>query len=172
LLATLVLTVAQVSATLESKTVIGPGNIDLHDGAEALLDGHGERGVRLTLRGLATADSAREEKIAHANLCAGFLMIDKPDTALEHCNWVLERYDNHWRTYNNRALVYLRLERYEEAEADIRQGQALRPNSTKLKIVKGLYMDVTEPVEARVEVDDRRDAASEAATDSGVDGRP
>jgi tetratricopeptide (TPR) repeat protein len=172
LLATLLLMLAQVSATMESKTVIGPGNIDLRDGAEALLDGNGERGVRLTLRGLAVAGSPREERIAHANLCAGYLMIDKPETALEHCNWVLQRYDNHWRTYNNRALVYLRLGRHEEAEDDIRRGQQLRPNSTKLKVVKGLYMDATQPVEAKVEVDDRRDVANDDKTESGVDNNP
>jgi len=36
----------------ESKTVIGPSNPDLHDGANALLAGDAEEGVRLTLLGL------------------------------------------------------------------------------------------------------------------------
>ncbi|MCP4302885.1 MAG: hypothetical protein GY783_20060 [Gammaproteobacteria bacterium] len=142
--------------TEEAKTVLGPSNVYLYDGANALMAGDGEEGVRLTVQGLELAQGAREERIGHSNLCAGFLMIDQPETALVHCNWVLERNARHWRTYNNRALVYMRLERYEDAEEDIRRGQELRPNSKNLKIVKGMYLDETQPVTPRVEADDRR----------------
>jgi tetratricopeptide (TPR) repeat protein len=161
LLAALVL-LSQASTADQSKTVIGPRNIQLADGADALMAGDGEEGVRLTLLGLEAAHGSYEAKIAHANLCAGFLLIEQPQTALKHCNWVLERHESHWRTYNNRALVYLRLQRYQEAEDDIRKGQELRPNSRKLKIVKGLYLDETQPVTPKIEIDDRRnpDAAS------------
>lgn len=145
----------------EAKTVIGPSNIDLYDGGNALMAGDGEEGVRLTLRGLEKAHGERETKIAHSNLCAGYLLTDQPAQALVHCNWVLERDDRHWRTYNNRALVYMRLERFEEAEEDIRKGQELRPGSKNLKIVKGMYLDETKPVRAKIEVDDRRSATEE-----------
>lgn len=137
-LLTALLVMAQLSSVTPSKTVIGPGNVDLQDGANALLAGDWEAGVRLTLRGLDTAAGAGERKIAHANLCAGYLMVNQFEKALEHCNWVLERHDEHWRTYNNRALVYLRLERYEESAEDIRRGQMLRPNSVKLKTTQGM----------------------------------
>ena len=50
----------------------------------------------------------------------------------------------------------MRLERFAESEEDIRKGQALRPNSEKLKIVKGMYLDETQPVTAKIEVDERR----------------
>jgi hypothetical protein len=50
----------------------------------------------------------------------------------------------------------MRLERFAEAEEDIRKGQALRPNSKKLKIVKGMYLDETQPVTPKIEVDERR----------------
>jgi tetratricopeptide (TPR) repeat protein len=83
-------------------------------------------------------------------------MLNQLETALEHCNWVLERDPYHWRSYNNRALVYLRLERFEESEADIRSGQELNPRSEKLKEVKGIYLDTVEPVEERITIDDRR----------------
>lgn len=149
------------AASEEAKTVIGPTNVDLHDGANALMAGDGEEGVRRTLRGLELAQGAREEKIGHSNLCAGYLLINELEKALMHCNWVLERDDRHWRTYNNRALVYMRLERYEEAEEDIRRGQELHPKSKNLKIVKGMYLDETKPVRTKIEVDDRRSATEE-----------
>lgn len=154
----------------ESKTVLGPENIYLYDGANALKAGNGEEGVRLTLIGLQSAHGDREEKIAHANLCAGYVLVNQAETALEHCNWVLERDPAHWRTYNNRALAYLRLERFDEAEEDIAKGQSIRPGSTKLKIIKGMYLDETQPVTPRVEVDERRSAPEEAETepDDGV----
>lgn len=155
-LATLLLIGSQLAAQETSKTVIGPRNVYLADGADALIAGDGERGVRLTLQALQYAHGARETKFAHANLCAGYAMIDKPLTALEHCNWVLERDPNYWRAYNNRAIVYLKLGRYEESEADVARGQALQPRSNNLKIVKGMLLDETHPVTEQVEIDERR----------------
>ena len=155
-LATLLLIGPQLAAQETAKTVIGPRNVYLADGADALLAGDGERGVRLTLQALQYAHGARETKFAHANLCAGYAMLDKPLTALEHCNWVLERDPNYWRAYNNRAIVYLKLGRYEESEADVARGQALQPRSNNLKIVKGMLLDETHPVTEQVEIDERR----------------
>ena len=148
---------AMADKDVASKTVIGPSNIYLYDGSHALKAGDGEEGVRLTLLGLKTASSPREEKIAHANLCAGFLLVAQYETALEHCNWVIERDPDHWRTYNNRALVYLRMGRLEESDADIRKGQALNPKSENLKEVKGMYLDEVDPVQEQITIDERRD---------------
>jgi tetratricopeptide (TPR) repeat protein len=142
----LLLACPELAANEESKVVIGPRNALLADGANALLAGDGVEGVRLTLR-------------------AGYILIDKPRTALPHCNWVLERYPNHWRTYNNRALVYLKLERFEESEADIARGQELSPSSRNLKIAKGMLLDETDPVRANVEIDERRSAMEDASDD-------
>ena len=72
-----------------AKTVIGTRNIHLYDGANTLLAGDSEEGVRLTLLGLNVAHGPREVKVADANLCAGFMLPEQLDTALEHCNWVL-----------------------------------------------------------------------------------
>ena len=140
----------------QSKTVIGPTNIYLFDGANELMAGNAKEGVPLTIKGLEIAQGLREEKVGHANLCAGFLMLGQPETALIHCNWVLEHDPYHWRTYNNRALVYLRLERFDESDADIKRGQELNPRSEKLKEVKGMYLDEVEPVAEKITIDDRR----------------
>ena len=148
-------------STEESKTVIGPENIFIADGANALMAGDGEEGVRLTLIGLKRANSTHQRKIAHSNLCAGYLLLNQLETALKHCDWVLDLDPMHWRTYNNRALVYMRLERFEEAEEDIRKGQAIRPKSEKLKTVKGMYLDETQPVTPNIEVDERREIDEE-----------
>jgi tetratricopeptide (TPR) repeat protein len=147
---------AYADERVESKSVIGPRNIYLYDGANALLANNPHEGVPLTLKGLAIAHGQREEKIAHSNLCAGFLLLNQPMSALEHCNWVLERDPDHWRSYNNRALVYLALERFDEAEVDIKKGQELNPRSEKLKEVKGIYLDTVEPVDEKIIIDDRR----------------
>lgn len=157
-IAFLLLTFSPLAAQDESKTVIGPRNVMLADGADALIAGNSEEGVRLTLRGLDRAQGTREKKTAHANLCAGYIMMDKPLTALQHCNWVLERDPKHWRTYNNRALAYLRLNRLDESEADIARGQELSPNSTNLKIAKGMLLDEIDPVTPTIEIDERRTA--------------
>lgn len=154
------LVMSQAVASDEPKTVLGPSNIFLYDGANALIAGDGEEGVRLTLQGLEVAQGERERKAGHSNLCAGFLLINEPEKALVHCNWVLDRDSSHWRTYNNRALVYLRLERFDESEEDIRKGQALKPDSKNLKIVKGMYLDETQPVTPKIEADDRRNATN------------
>lgn len=149
---------ASLAAPEESKTVIGPRNIALAEGAEALLARDGEEGVRLTLIGLKTAQGSREKKAALSNLCAGYLMIDQPRTALEYCNEAIEQFPDFWRAYNNRALVLLRLDRFEESEADIRRGQELRPSAETLKIAKGMLLDETDPVRGNIEIDERRNS--------------
>jgi tetratricopeptide (TPR) repeat protein len=158
--------VAQTDAIESPKTVIGPRNPWLAAGARAIEDGNAERGVELTELGLANAQGTFEQKAALSNLCAGYLMIDKPEKALEYCNRVLELDDDFWRAYNNRALVYLALGRYAESEADIKTGQALRPKSSKLRKTKAMFLDTVEPVEPVVEIDDRREHVED---DSGDD---
>lgn len=161
LLALILLASMQALAIEEAKTILGPRNLHLYDGAQALMAGDGEEGVRLTLLGLEAAQGAREIKAAHGNLCAGYVMIDQPEQALEYCDWVLERDPRHWKSYNNRALAYMKLGRMEEAEADIRKGQEINPNSRTLKIVMGMYRDKTEPVMPHIEIDERRDPPDE-----------
>ena len=142
----------------QSRTVLGPSNVDLADGATALRMGDAEKGVTLTQRGLRSASSKRERVAGYSNLCAGFIMLEQFEQALESCNSALALDDRHWRTYSNRALAYLRLKRYAEAEQDIRRGEELNPNARTLKVVKSLYLDAVDPVTPSITIDYRRRA--------------
>ncbi len=145
-------------ASSTNRTVLGPRNPELSDGANALMAGDAERGIELTLEGLDRALGSREVKMAHSNLCAGYLMLKQTEKALDHCNIVIDLDPDYWHAYVNRALVYLEMGRYAESEADIARGQDIRPKSEKLKMVKGLLLDETHPVRERVEIDERRSA--------------
>lgn len=141
------------------KTIIGPRNLLLADGADALMNGDFETGVELTRKGLAEAHGRQEKKTGLSNLCAGYLMIGQLQRALDACNEVLELDPNFWRGYNNRALVLMKLGRYEESAADVDRGMELRPGAKKLQLTRARLLDVTHPVEPTVEIDDRRKAA-------------
>lgn len=147
----------------EARTVIGPSNVDLADGATALRVGNAVDGVRLTQRGLQSATNDRDRVAGYSNLCAGYIMLDELDAALDSCNRALEIDDEHWRSYSNRALVYVKQKRYAEAEQDIDTGQSLSPNSRTLRIVKAMLLDATDPVSPTIIIDDRRHAPPDDA---------
>lgn len=156
--------IALITATLlvpaswseESKVVIGPRNPDLAEGAQELLAGNAEDGVELTLRGLAAAQGKREKESALSNLCAGYIMIDDLESALMYCNMLLLSNDRHWRGLNNRALIYVLSGEYDKAERDLAIGEEVNPNARTLKVVKGMLLDKTSPVESNIIIDDRR----------------
>jgi tetratricopeptide (TPR) repeat protein len=138
------------------RTVIGPSNIDLADGATALRAGNAEDGVRLTQRGLNSATNNRERVAGYSNLCAGLIMLERLDDALDACNRALEINDGHWRGYSNRALAYVKLERYAEAQRDIAASEAINPNARSTKVIKSMLLDATDPVAPTITIDDRR----------------
>lgn len=146
----------------DNKTVLGPRNAPLAEGAKALLNHNAKKGVELTLRGLAIAQGRRERQAALSNLCAGYLMLDDMQEALKYCDLAIAESERNWRAYNNRALVHLRLGQHEEAAADVASGQALSPQARNLKEVKGLLLDETEPVVPTITVDDRRDPSGDS----------
>ncbi len=147
---------APVSWAEESKVVLGPRNLDLADGAQELLAGNATEGIELTLRGLKSAHGKRERESALSNLCAGYIMIDRLDSALMYCNMLLLSNDRHWRGYNNRALIYVMQKDFENAKADLLIGQEINPNARTLKVVKGMLLDATHPVELNIIIDDRK----------------
>jgi tetratricopeptide (TPR) repeat protein len=155
--------VMQVGAQEDNpaRTVIGPSNIDLADGAAALQMGNAEDGVRLTQRGLTTAANDRERVAGYSNLCAGLIMLERFDEALDACNQAIAIDDRHWRGYSNRALAYLKLERYAAAERDIASSEAINPNARTTKVVKSMLLDATDPVAPSITIDDRRHPPTE-----------
>lgn len=147
----------------EHKTVVGPRNIDLYAGAEALRDGDAEEGLRRTLKGLKYAATSRERVAGMSNACAGYVMLGRPEDALEWCNRALGIQERYWRALTNRALAYLELERFDESEADISLAEELAPGARSVKTVRAMLLDATDPVLPQIVVDDRRQPASETA---------
>jgi len=153
--------VASLGTAQENMTVIGPSNASLAAGASALLADDAEEGVRLTLIGLEQGVNASERQIGMNNLCAGYLVLKQLETALSYCDQVIEKDDEHWRAYSNRALVYIMLKRYEEAEPDLQMAEALAPGDRLIKVVRAMLTDATNPVAPEVVIDDRRPSATE-----------
>jgi tetratricopeptide (TPR) repeat protein len=127
----------QVGKPIEGpKSVIGPRNLFLAQGADALFSGDYEAGVELTRKGLAVAQGRVEKKSGLTNLCAGYFMMGKFEPALDACNEVLELDPNFWRGYNNRALVLMELGRYEESGADIERSCNARGRSSSMPLTR------------------------------------
>ena len=136
-------------------TIIGPRNIPLHDGAQALMAGDNETGVALTLEGLEQAHGRREEEAALSNLCAGYIKLRKYTDALKYCDILLARNDKNWRGYNNRAVVFIMTKQWDKAHEDLLKGEALNPGARTLKVARAMYMDAVHPVRPEIEIDDR-----------------
>jgi len=115
-----------------SSTVIGPTNPLLTDGTAALEAGRYEEGVRLTLAGLDRPNNSRDAAAGHSNICAGYAALKRWHDALTHCNRALELDRNNWRTFNNRAAVFVGLKMYDLAVTDVNAGLELAPTSRTL----------------------------------------
>ena len=151
----------RIGSETGAATVIGPRNVPLHLGAEALMAGDSEEGVRQTLRGLQLAHGRREEEAALSNLCAGYIKLGNYTEALKYCDILLTRNDKNWRGYNNRAVVYIMTKQYEKALGDLEKGEALNPGARTLKVARAMYMDAVHPVRPEIEIDDRENQADE-----------
>jgi tetratricopeptide (TPR) repeat protein len=161
IVACLCLLATSVLGQSNNKTVLGPGNVPLNDGAAALKAGDAKEGVRLTMLGLSQARSSRERRTAKSNLCAGHALLQNYATALAYCDEVLLEDDKYWRAYSNRALVYIKLRRFDEAEQDLLKGEAISPRSKTLQAVRKMYLDATDPVAPIVVIDDRQHSERE-----------
>jgi tetratricopeptide (TPR) repeat protein len=116
-----------------SKTTVGKDNTLLSEGATALEAGHIEEGVRLTLEGLKVAVTVQENAAGHSNACAGYVLLKQWSEALTQCNAALELDKSNWRTYNNRAAIYVEKGLYDLAMRDLEAGLALAPGAPTLR---------------------------------------
>lgn len=117
----------------QSATVMGPRNHLLSAGSAALAAGRYEEGLNLTLSGLDQPNSTSDLAAAHSNLCAGYAALKRWQDALGHCNQSLELNRTNWRTFNNRAAVFVGLGQYDLAMTDVNRGLAIAPDSETLK---------------------------------------
>lgn len=145
----------------QNTTILGPTNPNLYHGANELLDGNAEEGVRLTLLGVKFATNSRDRLTGMSNLCAGFIMLDQLETALSYCDKVLAKNNKHWRAYSNRALAHLKLGQIEQAEQDLQMAESISPNARNVKIIRSMLLDETDPVAPHIVIDDRRRPADD-----------
>jgi tetratricopeptide (TPR) repeat protein len=124
---------AEPLSAAQSATVIGATNPLLAAGSDALEARHFEEGVRLTLAGLEQPASLHDQAAGHSNVCAGYAALKRWAEALEHCNRALELDRGNWRTYNNRAAVFVGLEQFDLAMTDVNAGLQLAPQSGTLQ---------------------------------------
>jgi tetratricopeptide (TPR) repeat protein len=115
-----------------TSTVIGERNPLLARGAEALMDGRADEGVRLTLEGLKLPTPVHDLAAAHANLCAGYVLLHRYEEALSHCNTSISLDPTNWRAFNNRAAVFAAQGLYDRAIEDVLAGLKLAPGVSLL----------------------------------------
>ncbi len=71
--------------------------------------------------------TVRDQAAGHSNVCAGYAALKRWEEALLHCNQALELDRTNWRTYNNRAAVFVGLKHFDLAMTDVNAGLALAP---------------------------------------------
>ena len=150
------------SEATSAATVFGPRNADLYEGAQLLIRGKYEEGIRRTRLGLDIANNDRERQAGLSNLCAGYLRLKEYEVALEYCNQALQINARNWRALSNRALVNIMLEQYTAAERDIDLAEEVAPYARAIKEARAIFLDATQPVSPYIEIDDRRDSADES----------
>lgn len=123
---------ADAPAANQSATIVGPSNPQLADGATALDTGRVEEGIRLTLEGLKFPAELHDKAAGYSNLCAGYAMLKQWEEALQHCNTSLQLDPYNWRSFNNRAAVFVGKGQYDHAMADLRAGLEIAPTSRTL----------------------------------------
>ena len=134
-----------IQAAASTSTVGTPAG--LTEGAAAISAGDYQRGVALTLQGLAEVPGPRDRAAALSNLCAGLVGLREYAEALRRCDQSLALNDSNWRTWNNRAAALLGLGLVRRAMTDIERGLAINPDSETLQLTLRI---------ARSRLEDRR----------------
>lgn len=134
-------------------TVLGPENPDLTEGAMQLRLGDPETGIKLTQRGLLQANTKKQKYTAYSNLCAGYILVEKMEKAIDYCDRALQLNERNHHAYSNRALARFYLEDYELAQKDVKAGVAIAPYSRSLKRVGQMIEDVVNPVTPEITIE-------------------
>ncbi|HKE96927.1 MAG TPA: tetratricopeptide repeat protein [Povalibacter sp.] len=116
----------------DTNTVLG-ANPQLSDGTQAMQNGDWQRGIELTLRGLAETVSASDRAVGLANLCAAHAALQQFQKALEFCDQSIAIDDSNWRAWQNRAACHLGLGNIEESLRDLQRGLSINPDSDALQ---------------------------------------
>lgn len=138
-----------------SRTVFGIENELLAVGAEALMAGRWEDGVRLTLLGLdqvGVTDAQRADGMS--NLCGGYAALNRPDLAIDYCSQSIELNDENWRAWSNRSYAYWLKAQYDQAGQDLERAMSLNSNARQLAQIRGMLNE--KGLRPRVEMEDRQ----------------
>ena len=73
----------------------------------------------------------------------------------------LEIREQNWRALVNRSHAYIKLGRFERAEADLLAAEEIAPSARSVKLVRSMYLDATDPVAPLVVIDDRRQGSDD-----------
>lgn len=135
------LSAASAAPPAQNSTIFGESNPQLAEGAREMQDGHFAAGIRLTQEGLSLPTPPTDLAAAYSNLCAGFAALKQWDEALTHCNHALQLDRSNWRTYNNRAAVFVGQGLYDLAIADVETALGIAPDSATLKKSLQIVLD-------------------------------
>jgi tetratricopeptide (TPR) repeat protein len=139
--ATLVLTAARAAGAQDdgaTATVVLGADEYLVAGANAIMAGHYDDGIRLTLVGLDRATSVRNRAAGLANLCGAHVAKNEPDKAIPYCDESLSLNPENWRTYSNRAHAYFLKQQYADADRDNAEAAARSPNAAHVQMIRKL----------------------------------
>lgn len=112
-------------------------------GAQAIIAGSYDEGIRLTLIGLERAPPPRDRAAGLANLCAAYVAKEEPDKAIPYCTESLGINPENWRVYTNRARAYLLKGMFAEAVRDNDAAFAINPNSAHVRMMRGMLNERT-----------------------------
>lgn len=139
----------------DSRTVVGPRNPLLAEGADAIRAGQYDEGIRLTTLGLENEPVTTAARAgALANLCAAYAGKGDADAAIEHCNASIELSQHNWRAYSNRAYAYWLKGMYDEAARDVETAAAIAPDAKQVVQIRGMINE--RRLAPSVTIEDRR----------------
>lgn len=124
----------------QANTVIG-ANVELSNGAAAMMSGDWQRGIELTQSAITGVLTPEDRAAALANICAGYAALKQFKKAMEFCEQSLRIDASNWRAWQNHAACNLGLGKIEESLQDIQRGLQLNPDSDALQKTLAIARD-------------------------------